>query len=144
VTAVDTNILVYAHRRDSPWHERARKRVLELAESGSPWSITWPSIHEFLTVVTRQKVYSPPTPLAKAFAQVEFWFDSPSLQVIGEAAGYWEALKPLMAEGRITGPATHDARLFAICRLHGVRELWSADRDFSRFSGVRVVNPLIG
>jgi predicted nucleic acid-binding protein len=43
----------------------------------------------------------------------------------------------------ITGPATHDARIFAICRLHGVRELWSADRDFTRFKGIRVVNPLI-
>jgi len=48
-----------------------------------------------------------------------------------------------MRSGRISGGATHDARIYAICRLHGVRELWSAGRDFTRFKGIRVVNPLI-
>jgi len=141
--AIDTNILVYAHRSDSQWHEPARKSVARLAESGAPWAITWPSIHEFLGVVTHPNVYSPPSSLAAALSQVDFWFESPSVQVLGEISGYWDELKSAMQSGRITGPATHDARIFAICRQHGVRELWSADRGFSRFAGVRIVNPLI-
>ncbi|MBZ5592249.1 MAG: PIN domain-containing protein [Acidobacteriia bacterium] len=141
--AIDSNILVYAHREDSPWHKLADRSLTELADSGSPWAIPWPCVHEFLGIVTHLKVFRPPTPLREAIRTVEAWFETPSCHVIGEAAGYWDELKLTLESGRITGPATHDARIFAICRLHGVRELWSADRDFSRFAGVRVVNPLI-
>ena len=52
-------------------------------------------------------------------------------------------LRRNLESGRITGRATHDVRIFTICRLHVVRELWSADRGFTRFAGVRVINPLI-
>ena len=141
--AIDSNILVYAHREDSPWHELADRCVTELAESGSPWTAPWPCIHEFLGIVTHPKVFRPPTPLRRAIDTVESWFESSSFHVIGEAIGYWDELKRTLESGRITGPAIHDARIFAICRTHGVRELWSADRDFSRFTGVRIVNPLI-
>jgi len=144
VIAIDSNILIYAHREDSEWYERAVKRLTELIESRAPWAITWPSIHEFLAIVTNLRIYRPATPLHRALDQVEAWMESPSVHILGEPVGYWAELKDVLRSGRITGPATHDARIFAICRLHGVRELWSADRDFSRFSGVRVVNPLIG
>ena len=141
--AVDTNILVYAHRQDMPWSEQARAGIARLAESDSSWAIPWPCIHEFLGVATHPKILPVPTPLSHALAQIDIWQESPSLQLIAENTGYWEELKRTVETGRITGPAVHDARIFAICRLHGVRELWSADRDFSRFRGVRVVNPLI-
>lgn len=68
--AVDTNILVYAHREDSPWHEKALERVTFLADSGNPWAITWSSIHEFLSIVTHPKIYNPPTPLATALDSI--------------------------------------------------------------------------
>ncbi|HVP47074.1 MAG TPA: TA system VapC family ribonuclease toxin [Bryobacteraceae bacterium] len=141
--AVDSNILVYAHREDSPWHKPADRSLTELAEGASPWAIPWPCVHEFLGIVTHPRIFRPPSPLSEALRAAESWFASPSCHVIGEAEGYWDELKRSLESGRITGPATHDARIFAICRLHGVRELWSADRDFSRFAGVRVVNPLI-
>ncbi len=141
--AIDSNILVYAHREDSSWHELAGRSLTELAGSGSPWAIPWPCIHEFLGIVTHPKVFRPPTPLRHAINAVESWFESPSFHVIGEASGYWDELKRTLESGRISGPAIHDAKIFAICRTHGIRELWSADRDFSRFAGVRIVNPLI-
>ena len=141
--AVDTNVLMYATREDSPWYRVADQRLTELAESRAPWAIPWPCIHEYLSIVTHPRIFRPPTALKLALDQVDFWLESPSLQLIGETIGYWKELKLVLESSRITGPATHDARIFAICRLHGVRELWSADRDFSRFKGVRVVNPLI-
>jgi toxin-antitoxin system PIN domain toxin len=143
VIAVDTNILVYAHREDAPWHVAADERLVELAASGAPWAIPWPCLHEFLAVATHPKIYRPPSPLKNAIEAVERWLECPSLRVIGETAGYWQELKRNLESGRITGPATHDARVFTICRLHGVRELWSADRGFTRFAGMRVINPLI-
>jgi len=143
VIAVDTNILVYAHREDSPWHRAAYARLKELAEDKAPWTIPWPCLHEFLAIVTHPNIYRPPTPLGRALEQVEFWLDSPSLHSIGEMEGYWKTLKAVMLAGNAIGPKTHDGRIVAICRQHGVRILWSADRDLSRFPGLKIVNPLI-
>lgn len=142
--AVDTNILVYAHRADSPWHEAAYEALRRLAEGAAPWAIPWPCIHEFLAIVTSPRVYRPATPLERAADQVEAWMESPSLHLLGEGAGYWEVLRDQLAAGHITGGAVHDARVASLCRLHGVSVLWSADRDFSRFGGLVANNPLAG
>jgi toxin-antitoxin system PIN domain toxin len=141
--AVDTNILVYAHRRDSEWHGRASQAIMELAEDQAPWALPWPCIQEFLAIVTHPRIYDPPTPLDKALAQVEIWLESPSLRVLGELKGHWKELKSVLIAGRIVGGAVHDARVAAICREHGVRELWTADRDFNRMKGLAVRNPLL-
>jgi toxin-antitoxin system PIN domain toxin len=141
--AVDTNLLVYSHREESPWHEVAAARVTELAEAREPWAIAWPCLHEFLAIVTHPRIYAPPTPLDAALDQVDAWLASPSLALLAEAEGYWPELRSLLTDGRIAGPQVHDARVAGLCRLHGVRELWSADRDFGRFGGLRVRNPLV-
>jgi predicted nucleic acid-binding protein len=49
-----------------------------------------------------------------------------------------------LEQGRISGPQVHDARVAAICQDHGVRELWTADRDFGRFPALKVRNPFVG
>jgi len=141
--ALDTNVLVYAHRADSPWHAAAFRALSTLAEGRAPWAVPWPCIHEFFAIVTHPRIYKPPTPLPRAIDQIDAWLASPSLVLVGEAEGYWERLKPLLEGGLIEGAKVHDARVAAICLLHGVSELWSADRDFSRFPGLKVVNPLV-
>lgn len=141
--AVDTNILVYAHRLDSSFHQAAALRVRELAEGPASWSIPWPCLHEFLAVVTNTRIYRPPSPLPRAIEQVEAWLESPTLVVLSEGPTHWAVLRDLLAGGRITGGQVHDARIAALCRQYGIRELWSADRDFSRFPGINVTNPLI-
>jgi len=141
---VDSNLLVYAHREDSPWHAAAFDRMVELAEGRAPWAIPWPCIHEFLAIVTHPRIYAPPTPLGKAIDQVEAWLESPSLVLLSESEGYWLELRPVLQTGRVSGPQVHDARVAALCQQHGVTELWSADRDFGRFPGLRVRNPLVG
>jgi uncharacterized protein len=142
VIAVDTNILVYAHREDASFHTAAYQRVAELAEGSAIWAIPWPCLHEFLAVVTHPRIYAPPTPLERALDQVEAWLESPTLLMLAETAMHWPALRPMLAAARIAGPQVHDARVAALCRQHGVRELWSADRDFGRFAGITVTNPL--
>ena len=100
--ALDANILVYAHREDSPWHEAATRCVTALAEGRGDWAIPWPCLHEFLAIVTHPRIYRPQTPPELALDQVA-----------------------------------------ALCLHHGVGELWSADRDFGRFAGLAVRNPLV-
>jgi predicted nucleic acid-binding protein len=112
---VDTNILVYARRRDSEWFERAAEVVKELAEGPEPWAIPWPCIHEFLAIVTHQHIYQPPTPLAKAMAQVDAWMGSPTLRLIGESREHWRELSAILSTGKIQGAQVHGARVAAIC-----------------------------
>ncbi len=142
--AADTNLLVYAHREDTSWHEAAYACLASLAEGRAQWAIPWPCLHEFLAVVTHPRIFSPPSPLDAALDQVAAWLESPSLVVLAEASGYWPLLRESLAAGRAAGAQVHDARVVAVCRQHGVRELWSADRDFSRFPGLPVRNPLVG
>jgi toxin-antitoxin system PIN domain toxin len=141
--AIDTNILVYAHREDSPWHEKALARVTELANSGSPWAITWPSVHEFLAIVTHPRIFDPPTPLATALEAIQAWQASPGLRLIGEGPGYFEILVEQATAGMIKGPKIHDVRIAAIGLHHRVKKLWTADRDFSSFPDLTCENPLI-
>jgi hypothetical protein len=140
--AVDTNLLVYAHRAESEWHARAAARIRELAEGRSPWAIPWPCIHEFVAIATHPRIWDPPSPTEAALEQVEAWLESPSLVLLAEGPEYWSELRVLLAEGRIAGPRVHDARIAALCLSHGVRELWTADRDFSRFPALATANPL--
>lgn len=141
--AVDTNILVYAHRRDSDWHAVAAEVVRGLAEARDAWAIPWPCIHEFLAVVTHPRIYDPPSEMAAALDQVAAWLESPSLALLPEGPGYADHLANMLVASRVRGARVHDARIAALCVYHGVRELWSADRDFSRFSGPAVRNPLV-
>ena len=141
--AVDTNVLVYAHRRDASWHEPAARTVRELAESPAPWALPWPCVHEFLAIVTHPRIFDPPTSLAAASDQVAAWLESPGITLLAEGPGYWEILARVLSASKASGPRIHDARIAALCLHHGVRELWSADRDFSRFPGLTVRNPLV-
>ena len=141
--AVDTNILVYAHREDSPWHGIAIERLTDLANSGTPWAIAWSSMHEFLAIVTHPKIYVPPTPLATALEAIRAWQESPGLRLLGEGSGYFETLSKQAIKGKIKGPKIHDARIAAVCLHHGVKKLWTADRDFSSFPDLACENPLV-
>ena len=140
--AVDTNVLVYAHRADSRFHARADATMEALAEGGAAWAIPWPCIHEFLAIVTHPRIYKPPTPVDEAVIQVNHWLESPSLVMLHEGDGYWPTFRNLLERSDARGGAIHDARVAALCLHHGVRTLYTADRDFSRFAGLQTKNPL--
>ncbi len=115
-----------------------------LAEGRAAWAIPWPCIHEFLAVVTHPRVFDPPSAIKEAVDQIEAWMASPSLVVLAEPHDHWAILRRQLQEGRVRGPMVHDGRIAAICLGHGVEELLTADRDFSRFPTVTVRNPLVG
>lgn len=144
MTAIDTNLLVYAHRSDSPLHRPAAALVQRLAEGRTAWAIPWPCVYEFLAIVTHPRIYAPPTSLAGAVGQVEEWLRSPSLTLLTEPEGHWAAVRKTLTDAGVSGPRVHDARVASLCEAHGVVELLSADRDFGRFGGLRTQNPLVG
>ena len=141
--AVDTNLLVYAHREDSPFHPVAKETMEGLRQQSAPWAIPWPCVHEFIAVVTHPGIYRPPSNLTAALDFLEALFASPPLQLLAESPGYFEKLRNLASAARLKGPRIHDARIAALCLHHGVAGLWSADRDFSAFPQLKVRNPLV-
>lgn len=142
--AVDTNLLVYSHRRDSEWHQPARDTVKELAEGAAAWAIPWPCLYEFYAIVTHPKIYDPPSKPEEALEQMEAWLESPGLVLLTESGAYRSELLSLLRSARPRGPKVHDARIAALCLHAGVRELLSADRDFSLFPRLITRNPLLG
>ena len=140
--AVDTNLLVYAHREDTDFHERSITILTELAEGSRPWSIPWPCVHEFLAITTHPRIFNPPSPTSLALEAIDVWLSAPGCETLGEGPGYFNTLKKQILDGKIRGGMIHDARIAALCIHYDVRELWTADRDFSRFPGLKTRNPL--
>lgn len=141
--AVDTNILVYAHRSDLEWHAVARAQLETLADGPTSWAVPMHCLHEFYATVTRHGPLAQPTPPAVALAQVDNLVTCNNLVVLAEDGEHWRVLRALLEAGAVRGGAVHDARIAACCLRHGVSELWTADRDFSRYPDLRVRNPLV-
>ena len=81
--------------------------------------------------------------MVDAIEQVNCWLETPTLVLLSEGLGYWEILSNLLKNSRVAGPQVHDARIAALCKQHGVMELWTADRDFNRFQTLNTINPLV-
>jgi toxin-antitoxin system PIN domain toxin len=142
VIAVDTNLLVYAHRPEMPFHERARQVLTEAVAASEPVGVPWPCAHEFLAPVSNPRIFRDPTPMDVALDAVRRLLTSLSGGFLAEGEGYLDALERIARPALLQGAIVHDARIAALCIYHGVRVLWSADRDFSRFPDLTVVNPL--
>ncbi|MGL4514711.1 MAG: type II toxin-antitoxin system VapC family toxin [Lacipirellulaceae bacterium] len=141
--AIDTNVLVYAHREESPFHVEAAARLAELVGTGEAWAIPWPCVHEFLATVTNPRKFVLPTPTSVALDAIAAWVEQPAVRLIGERADHFEVLARLLTVAKTGGGRVHDARVAAICLSHGVSMLWTADRDFALFPPLRCENPLL-
>jgi predicted nucleic acid-binding protein len=141
--ALDTNLLVYAYREDSEFHTTAVEQLRPVIEGDSPWALPWPCVHEFIGVVTSGRVYKPASPLSNVLGFLDSLMTSPQLHLLAESPGYFEKLRELALAAKLSGPRIHDARIAALCLHHGVRELWTADRDFSMFPKLKTRNPLV-
>lgn len=140
--AVDTNVLVDAHRRESALHREARAVVGRLAGGGDLWAIPWPCCFEFLSVMTNRRVWgaSALSPDA-AWRQLAALFASPANRRLGETGDFLEIVEGFVRRPRVRGAMVHDARVAAICLAHGVEVLLTRDRDFSNFPELRTENP---
>jgi toxin-antitoxin system PIN domain toxin len=139
--AVDTNVLVYAHRREPPEHPTALKLLAELATGAEPWALPWPCIYEFLRVVTHPRVFHLPTPLPLAWQAIEVLLDSPSVEVLSEGDRHRAILSELLRSSPATGNLLHDTHIAALLMERGVGEILTADEDFRRFPKLKVINP---
>jgi predicted nucleic acid-binding protein len=123
-------------------HKASKLALDQLRNSKNQWAIAWPSVYEFINVVTHPKIYTPASTMDEALRAIESWTAAGNLLFLHESSDFMPSLKRLLLESQIRGPKVHDARIAAICLHHGVRELWTADRDFSAFPKLKTRNPL--
>lgn len=141
--AVDTNVLVYAHRAESAFHAQAHECLTLLAEGSQPWGIPVGCVHEFLSVVTNSKIFNPVSSYEQALTQIDAWLASPQAYLLHSGSQHWRILSDLTRKAKLQGGQFHDARIAAVCLENGVSVLWSADRDFGRFKALKTMNPLV-
>ncbi len=141
--ALDTNILIALHRSDAAGHATATQAFLAAGGDTAAWALPWPCVHEFFGIATHPRVFAPPSKAAQALEAIARWQVRPTVRFLHEDDSYWPELTKLVLAGDIAGPRIHDARIAALCLHHGVRELWTADRDFTRFPRLRTRNPLV-
>lgn len=139
--AVDTNILVYAVRRELPFHDAAIKLLTGFAGMTTPWAIPWPCAYEFLRVVTHPRLFESPASSRDAIRTLNELRESPSLLMLGDGPAHARYMSVTVGESEATGNLVHDAHIAALCLEHGVSELYTMDRDFTRFRGLKVTRP---
>jgi uncharacterized protein len=141
VRAIDTNILVYAEMTTSRYHAAARRLLESLAEDARPWAIPWLCVYEFLRIVTHPRVFHPPAPLEVALVDLRSILASPSLVLLSETSRHADIMAGVLETSGAAGNLVHDAHIATLCFEHGVSELLTGDRDFSRFPDLRVEHP---
>jgi toxin-antitoxin system PIN domain toxin len=141
--ALDTNILVHAHRRGSAHHEQALALLAHLSEGPAPYALFWPSLYEFLRVVTHHRVFDPPSTTAEALEAIRDLLTSPVVRVLSETARHPALLERVLQESRVSGNLIHDAHLVALALEHGVHEILTLDGDFARFPQIASRNPFV-
>ena len=141
--AVDTNILVYAHREEMPQHRAAERRLRGLATGAAAWGIPVFCLGEFARVVTHPKVFRPASTIDQALDALTALLESESLRVLMPGERYPRLLAEAIRGGRAAGNLVFDAQIAAVCREHGATEILTLDRDLARFPGLRLV-PLEG
>ena len=137
--AVDTNILLYAHREESSLHAAAVAALQRLAGGAAPWAIPVFVLGEFLRVATHPRVYSPPSTTGQALAVIDALLGSPSVRLLAPGDRFWPILREVVAAADARGNLVFDAQIVAACREHGVTSLLTEDRDFARFRTISAV-----
>jgi uncharacterized protein len=139
VIAIDTNILIYAHRAETAAHAPALARVRELAEGSTPWALPVFCLAELVRVVTHLRVFTPPSTLAQALDFIDGILASPSASLLLPTPAFPAFFRGACEQASVRGNLAFDAQIVALCLEHGIDAIVTADRDFARFAGVRVI-----
>jgi len=140
---VDANVLIYAIDEDAPQHARARGWLEEAFGGVEPIGLPWIVLLAFVRLITRPAIVRHPLPAEAALAYVDEWLALPAVQPVSPGPGHWAVLRTLLASVGAAGNLTTDAHIAALS-LELAAPICTADRDFLRFPGVKLVGPFVG
>jgi uncharacterized protein len=136
VRLVDANVLLYAVNTSDREHEVARTWLERSLSAKEPVAFVWIALLAFIRVSTRQGIFPRPLAPETAFEFVEQWLSQPASVVLDPTPRHLAVLRGLLNSAGTAGNLTSDAHLAALALEHGA-EVWSFDRDFARFPGLR-------
>jgi toxin-antitoxin system PIN domain toxin len=140
VTVLDANVLLYAYNADAPQHAAAAAWLNELFSGQEMIGLPWATIWAFLRISTNARLWPNPKPAKEAFEIVREWLDRPGIVILEPGPRHVQILERLVMGHRVSGPMVSDAVMAAIALEYGAI-LASTDRDFSRFTDLRWINP---
>jgi len=140
-TTLDTNVLVYASDESSSFHERAIGLLEKLAGGPDLVYLFWPVALGYLRISTHPAIFQKPMSAAEAMANIDDLVSRPHVRTGGEVDGFWDTYREVTSGPPVRGNLVADAHLVALMRQHGVSTIWSHDRDFLKFRGVKVQDP---
>jgi toxin-antitoxin system PIN domain toxin len=141
VIVVDANLLIYAYHPRAAEHEKSRAWLEAVLSGPDLVCFAWLTLWAFLRIATNPRVFEQPLSTSEAEAAISSWLAQPVAGIAEPGERHWDILRGLVRDGQATGPLVMDAVLAAIALEHGAT-ICTADRDFSRFPGIRWMNPL--
>ena len=138
---IDANVLIYAHHAGVAEHQRSKAWLERSLESDEPVGFAWITLLAFLRITTSPRPFPAPFSAQEAASIVSGWLGNSSASVLHPTERHWTILSSLLADSQARGPLIMDAHLAALAIEHGAT-LCTTDRDFTRFKGLRLVNPL--
>jgi uncharacterized protein len=133
----DVNVLVHAVNTSARQHAEAVAWLTSALENGRGLALTWVSMLGFLRLSTRPGIFASPLPVPRALSILEAWIHAPGAMVVQPGPRHADLLGTLLRQTGTAGNLTTDAHLAALAMEHGAT-LGTFDRDFQRFSGLRV------
>ena len=140
--ALDVNVLLYASDSVSPYHKRAGSFLQQCMRQEELFYLAWPTVMSYLRITTHPAVFHYPLTPKEAMTNIESLIDLPHTRFLAEEEGFWKIYNNLTAQTPVRGNLVPDAHLAAILRLHGVKTLYTNDRDFLKFPFLDVRDPL--
>ena len=139
---VDVNILLYASDTSSPQHAKATTFLTACATGNEMFCLACLTLMSYVRMATHPAIFRRPLSHADAMRNVEAIVSTPMCRVIGEETGFWDVYRRLTDEVPTRGNLVPDAHLAAVLLQHGVVQIYTHDRDFRKFSALRVIDPL--
>ncbi|HXW29277.1 MAG TPA: TA system VapC family ribonuclease toxin [Xanthobacteraceae bacterium] len=139
--SLDVNVLLYASDRSSDRHVHARRFVDACAASPEILCLTWPTLMSYLRIATHPRIFSAPLSPEEALGNVSALLGLPHVRAVSELEGFLDAYRHVTGEKPVRGNLVPDAHLATILFQHGVRTLYSNDRDFRKFPSIDVRDP---
>lgn len=140
--ALDANLLLYASNASSDFHLRALAFLERCAAGPELVFLPWPVVMAYLRIATHPSIFDRPLAQDEAEANIDELLRRPHVRTIGELDGFWEAYRRTSESVIVRGNLVPDAHLAALLVQHGVTTLWTHNRDFRKFDGIRVRDPL--
>jgi toxin-antitoxin system PIN domain toxin len=142
VILIDANVVLYAYYPRAEQHKACRLWIEEAFSGSTPVGLPWLTIWAFLRISTNPRAFERPLGMKEAEETVSSWLDMPVVRLIETGERYWGILSRLLVEAQVSGPLVTDAALAALALEHGA-SVCTTDRDFSRFPGIKTIDPTL-